>query len=1019
MTVGSGAYYSGVISGLTTGQTLTLYVPSGGGVGNNWIDATYGSGGTAGWPGGGTGGSGNYYYYVEYSGGGGGYAAIAINGTYYVIAGGGGGGGAGYPPYNGCYGGGGGATTGGTGGPGWYSGGTGGSSCPTGGGSVGYSYYGCDPGSTGSYLQGGYGGGNTCGYEYSGGGGGGGYYGGAGGGDAGGGGGGGSSYPCSTLSVNGITFTPVSNLAGNQGNNQADYLAPGSPPAGVGYGGYETNGGNGAIQIIYVALAANATVINNDSCRNQSNGTAYVSVTGGTTPYTYSWSPIGGTGDTATGLPQGTYTVTVTSPCGATATAAVNISQPNILGASTTINAEVQCNGGSNGAIKANPLGGAGPYLYSWNPSSETTAQATGLSAGTYTVTISDYCGESATAKATITQPAVLSGITASVTANVKCTGAATGSANVTAITGGGTPFTYSWSPGRNQRTLRHGLSAGTYTVTVTDGCSATATASVTITQPATAVSVSASVTSNVNCNGGNQGAASATASGGTGTYTYSWSPSGGTNATANNLTARTYTITVTDNNGCTATATATITQPAVLSVSASVTANVICRGSSSGATSCTVSGSTSPYTYSWTGGSTNTTATGLSAGTYSVTVTDSHGCTSIASVTVTQPAALAVATSVTSEVACNGGSLGSATATASGGTTAYTYSWSPSSQTTAAATGLSAGTYTVTLKDNCGASVSAAVTITQPNVLSIPAYTLANVSCNGGKNGMVIDSAKGGTTPYTYTWMPGGVKTAADSGLTAGTYTITVKDAHGCSSTTSTVITQPNVLVTNAFSTASVLCNGENNGSAGQTTVGGTGPYRYSWTPAAGSMDTATSLTAGTYSLVVVDQHGCTASSSATITQPLVLTVVTSAPVNETCFGDKKGQADALVSGGTKPYTYAWSPVPQTTANATGLGAGTYTVSIWDKNDCTVTATVTITQPPHLGVAAGTVLNNLCYDVNIGTIVTYIDYGTAPYKYTWTPNVSSGDTAGALAAGSYAVNVTDANGCTGSAVRR
>src|SRR6185312_10891186 len=384
--------------------------------------------------------------------------------------------------------------------------------------------------------------------------------------------------------------------------------------------------------------------------------------------------------------------------------------------------------------------------------------------------------------------------------------------------------------------------------------------------------------------------------------------------------------------------------------------------------------------------------------------------------VTVTQPNALAVATTVTSNVTCNGGSGGGASATASAGTAPYTYLWNPGAQTNAAATGLSAGVYTITLTDNCGASVSAAVTITQPAVLNVPAYTLTNVSCNGGKNGSIIDSAKGGTAPYTYAWAPGGATTQKVASLSAGTYTVSVKDAHGCSATASTVVTQANVLVVNAFATASVLCNGQNNGSAGQKATGGTSPYVYAWSPAAGTQDTATGLTAGIYTVVIADQHGCTASSTATITQPIVLNVITSAPINETCFGDKKGQANALVSGGTLPYTYSWSPTAQTTANATGLSAGTYTVSVWDVNNCTVTSTITITQPVHLMVSAGTVLNNLCYNVNIGTIVTYTGAGVGPYKYTWTPNVSNGDTANSLGIGSYTVSVVDARGCTGTA---
>ena len=289
---GSGAYYEGVISGLIPGTILDLYVPSGG----KYDDTLWGTGGEGGWPGGGKGGcswDAPEYYFLQ-AGGGGGYAAIQINGAYYVVAGAGGGGGSeSVGPYNTSFGGSGGATTGGNGGFGNYpTGGKGGTISA--GGAPGYGSLSLDSGTSGKAFIGGHGGGY---YPHSGGlgggGGGAGYYGGGGGGDQANGGGGGSSYPASTFSSGGITFTPISNLQGDTGSNNVDYPAPGSPPASIGYGGYDTNGGNGLIIIIDGRLPLKSVISGETkpTC-GFCNGSATVTASGGSSPYTYLWSPV-------------------------------------------------------------------------------------------------------------------------------------------------------------------------------------------------------------------------------------------------------------------------------------------------------------------------------------------------------------------------------------------------------------------------------------------------------------------------------------------------------------------------------------------------------------------------------------------------------------------------------------------------------------------------------------------------------------------------------------------------------
>ncbi|QSW88743.1 T9SS type A sorting domain-containing protein [Flavobacterium endoglycinae] len=512
----------------------------------------------------------------------------------------------------------------------------------------------------------------------------------------------------------------------------------------------------------------------NVTCPSGSNGSATVSVTGGTGSYTYSWAPSGGTAATATGLAAGTYVVTVTDANGCTATQSFTITQPDPILA-TVSQTEVSCNGGANGTATLTVTGGTGTYTYAWAPYGGTAATATGLAAGTYTVTITDANGCLKTESVTITEPAVLSA-SALVQTNILCNGGTNGSATVS-VTGGTAPYTYSWAPYGGTAATATGLAAGTYTITVTDANGCTATQSYTITEP-TALAATSSHT-DASCNGGTNGTATVVVTGGTGAYTYLWSPSGGTAATASGLSAGTYTVIATDANGCTISESVTITEPTAISITSSST-NVSCNAGANGSASVNVTGGTGAYTYSWAPfGGTAATASGLSAGTYTVTVTDANGCTATETVVVTEPAAISAVASQTN-VSCNGSNDGSATVTVTGGTGAYTYAWSPSGGTAATATGLAAGTYTVTVTDANGCTTSTSAIITEPSALSA-SITGTNVSCNGSNDGSATVTVTGGTGSYTYAWSPSGGTAATATGLTAGTYTVTITDANGC----------------------------------------------------------------------------------------------------------------------------------------------------------------------------------------------------------------------------------------------
>jgi gliding motility-associated-like protein len=708
----------------------------------------------------------------------------------------------------------------------------------------------------------------------------------------------------------------------------------------------------------------------NLTCNGGNNGSATVVPSGGTSPYTYSWSPSGGNGSTASGLAAGTYTCTITDANGCTSTQSFTITEPPALTA-TAAQTDELCNGGTTGSATVTPTGGTAGYTYSWAPSGGTAATASGLSAGSYTCTVTDANGCVTTQSVTITQPTALACSISVV--NSACAGSSA-TANPT---GGVGPYSYLWSNFGSTAT-QNNLNSGSYTVTVTDANGCVTTQTVSIVSPS--VLTAATSWTNIMCFGDSTGNASVLASGGTPGYTYSWAPSGGTNSTASNLTAGTYTCTITDANGCVVTRVFTLTEPPQVTSTSTQTDN-LCFGGSAGSVTVTPSGGVPGYTYSWApSGGTNATASGLAAGTYTCTITDSNGCNSTISVTITQPTALTCSVSVVN-AGCQ--APGSATATPSGGTGPYAYSWS-SGGTAATENNLNAGTYTVTITDANGCVTTQTATITIASPMTATA-TFTNITCFGNATGTATVTPSGGTAPYTYSWSPSGGNNATANGLSAGTYTCTITDANGCVTTQTVVITQPTQLTATSTQT-NVLCNGQTNGTASITAAGGTAGYTYAWTPSGGNASSASGLGAGSYTCTITDANGCTTTQSVTVTQPTPVAVT--ATSGSTCPGDPL-QISANGSGGVGPYTYVWSNGPTTQSqNITTNTTTSYTVTITDANGCTTTAVSTVTANP---VPIATITTNAINGVFVVTPGTQLCFDGTAGVSTWSWTLQSG----------------------------
>ncbi len=739
------------------------------------------------------------------------------------------------------------------------------------------------------------------------------------------------------------------------------------------------------------ALTSTLTSMN-ALCNGSSDGSATVSSVGGTAPYSYLWDD-GQTTAMAGSLSAGSYTVTVTDANGCTETQSATVTEPTAL-TSTLTSMNALCNGSSDGSATVSSVGGTAPYSYLWDDG-QTTAMAGSLSAGSYTVTVTDANGCTETQSATVTEPTALTSTLTSM--NALCNGSSDGSATVSSV-GGTAPYSYLWDDGQTTA-MAGSLSAGSYTVTVTDANGCTETQSATVTEPTALTSTLTSM--NALCNGSSDGSATVSSVGGTAPYSYLWDD-GQTTAMAGSLSAGSYTVTVTDANGCTETQSATVTEPTALT-STLTSMNALCNGSSDGSATVSSVGGTAPYSYLWDDGQTTAMAGSLSAGSYTVTVTDANGCTETQSATVTEPTAL-TSTLTSMNALCNGSSDGSATVSSVGGTAPYSYLWDDG-QTTAMAGSLSAGSYTVTVTDANGCTETQSATVTEPTALT-STLTSMNALCNGSSDGSATVSSVGGTAPYSYLW-DDGQTTAMAGSLSAGSYTVTVTDANGCTETQSATVTEPTAL-TSTLTSMNALCNGSSDGSATVSSVGGTAPYSYLWDDGQ-TTAMAGSLSAGSYTVTVTDANGCTETQSATVTEPTALTS-TLTSMNALCNGSSDGSATVSSVGGTAPYSYLWDD-GQTTAMAGSLSAGSYTVTVTDANGCTETQSATVTEPTAL-TSTLTSMNALCNGSSDGSATVSSVGGTAPYSYLWDDGQTTA-MAGSLSAGSYTVTVTDANGCT------
>nr|MBX2877555.1 hypothetical protein [Saprospiraceae bacterium] len=739
----------------------------------------------------------------------------------------------------------------------------------------------------------------------------------------------------------------------------------------------------------------------NITCFGDQNGSIDPQLSGGTPPYSYAWSNAATT-PTLSDLGPGVYSLVVTDANDCVLQSGdFNITEPEEIIIDGTVTDASSCDSAPDGTITISVSGGTGDYSYLWSTGG-TDPNLTGLSGGTYILTVTDQNDCEQVASFDVSEP---SSISADLSATpVSCFGESDGTASL-AISGGLAPYTILWSDGSSEQD-RINLSAGVYDVTVSDANDCTFLTQAEIGTP-DSLEIVPDIT-NITCAGEADGRVEITLIGGTAPFTFDWS-NGATSQDIQALTAGDYSVVVTDANGCVYESTIfSISEPLGLEVQSVVTDATACGDGTDGGISLTVTGGTGEYSYAWNTGDQTSELQNIGPGIYTVTVTDENDCSTIHERTVNQPQGLEIIATATNTT-CVDAADGTISLEISRGIPPYSILWDD--QSTATTRGdLLAGEYSFTVTDANNCEEVGQATVETPPPLTIDA-TILPISCAGAFDGGIVIQASGGTGGYRFEWS-NDRDTPVNNALPAGEYTLFLRDGNDCLLDTTFILTEPPALFIEDFQVTEAACSGISNGSIDITMVGGIQPYEFNWSNGATTEDLV-DVEGGEYGVTITDASGCDYQDAFTVFNTTELSA--SAETQTASCATANGSILLELSGGTEPYTFDWSIDGQgdddDEQNPTGVAAGIYQVTIRDAAGCSLTLEdIEVEGKPAPVLSLVSTEQSICGEAS-GSALIDLQGGAEPFSFSWS-NGSTDQNLSGVGEGTYTLTVTDADQC-------
>lgn len=751
------------------------------------------------------------------------------------------------------------------------------------------------------------------------------------------------------------------------------------------------------------------------NCFGENNGAVTIGGSGGMGSLTYTLGSETNTTGIFNGLVEGTYSVSVLDENNCVTSVPIEITQPAELVATLSAQQNINCSGGSTGAVTINSTGGTGTISVTLNGTTlnGNSVDFDNLSAGTYPYVVIDANNCQVNSSLEITENAEIE-LSVVEAQNVTCNGEENGLIEVEAD-GGTSNFTY-FLNGVNQgnNNIFTNLSGGAFVIEITDGAGCDDEITVELTEPSV-LNAQVSQQTNLNCFEENNGLLTIGGTGGTGVLEYTLGSETNNTGEFNNLPAGTYTVAIFDESNCTISVEATITQPTELTSSITSQQNIACSGGDVGVVTISSLGGTGTISVDL-GGTILTgnsvTFENLAAGTYPILVSDENNCQVNSSVEITQDAEVELTLVEAQDVSCNGEENGLIEVEANGGLSSFTFFLNGVDQgNNNVFTNLSGGSYLVEITDGMGCDDEMTIEIIEPAILNAQLEQQTNLDCFEANDGTATVLSSGGTGIIEYTLGAETNTTGTFNNLAAGNYEVMVLDESGCSQEVDFEITEPSEVEVQIVDNTNVNCFGDNTGSLEISASGGAGNFEFNNGVETNSTGIFNNLEAGNYVVSISDANNCQTTIQSTISQPNELVAMISSQQDVNCFGDNSGFISLETDGGNGDITFELNGNSNTTGEFTDLDGGDYSIQITDENNCETTVNFEILEPTQLNIV-GQNINQASCSGQEGTIQVSANGGAGDYEFSVGNDTNSTGLFEGFSGGIYTVQVTDQSGC-------